>query len=459
LKELSSPGEDAILTVEELIAGLKNTQPEPKAFTFGTHQLDGNFLFILNQSEKKANSNPDEIDRVIESSLIEAEHLIRNLDYDRAWYRLKGVKDLKKPQQEITKLLLEIAFWNAESSKYDRAEEILRAIADPLLLSNSPILDSLRFSSNFEPTARLFYLRRLIRSLDKIHFEQLLNRYYPTMIRVKGGEFQVGNVMGDNAIKILRAGKVPENSYRIDSTRLRDTLYRFSVRDFELAKTETTIWQWSIFCASTGKNVIQYVNSGSTDSGNLPAAKLSWHEAVEYANWLSGRLPLNAPIAPFFKINGNKVDTIHESKGFRLPSEEEWEYAAREGGKKIRYGNGSNIADPKNMNFDCRLVATNALTGDFKGQASPVGTFEPNKLGLYDMSGNLREWCLNYKATGRNSLPGPESRGPNRSDYWCYVRGGAWNLNALHANVSLRYYGLHSNLKLDNIGFRIARSQ
>ncbi len=79
----------------------------------------------------------------------------------------------------------------------------------------------------------------------------------------------------------------------------------------------------------------------------------------------------------------------------RLPTEAEWEYAARERGKKIRFGTGKNTVGPDEANFDARSKCKKSYSrvGTYRGQTVAVGSFSPNGLGIYDMSGNVYEWC------------------------------------------------------------------
>lgn len=94
------------------------------------------------------------------------------------------------------------------------------------------------------------------------------------------------------------------------------------------------------------------------------------------------------------------IQALNKKKGiiYRLPTEAEWEYACREGGKRKRFGNGRNIAVSTEINFNASpgFKRDYSLVGNGRNRLLPVGSFTPNSLGLYDMSGNAWEWVLDH---------------------------------------------------------------
>jgi formylglycine-generating enzyme required for sulfatase activity len=141
--------------------------------------------------------------------------------------------------------------------------------------------------------------------------------------------------------------------------------------------------------------------------------------------------------------------------GYRLPSEAEWEYAAREGGRDVRFGTGSDTARSSEMNFrGDEAMQPYAQLGSYHQGTMPVGSFPPNGLGLYDMSGNAWEWVSDtYVAYDSAAADNPYvSQGSARM-----LRGGRWGGDAFEARV-FRRTSWPRNDRCNNSGFRIARS-
>ncbi|MCB0530320.1 MAG: SUMF1/EgtB/PvdO family nonheme iron enzyme, partial [Saprospiraceae bacterium] len=128
-----------------------------------------------------------------------------------------------------------------------------------------------------------------------------------------------------------------------------------------------------------------------------------------------------------------------DQQPYRLPTEAEWEYAAREGGKAVLFGNGKNIIDPNEINFYAKpsLKTSYSIAGTFRQKSVPVGSLNsPNALGLHDMSGNVSEWYSDwfdpvyYKKSPSDNPTGPDSKSyrvVRDLGTFYVVRGGSWS--------------------------------
>lgn len=205
-----------------------------------------------------------------------------------------------------------------------------------------------------------------------------------------------------------------------------------SLKDFYLSRYELTVEEYDSFCTATGRALL---DDGGWGRGKRPAMRVSWHDAIAYCNWRSRRDGLQ----PCYTIesedtSGWKVSCDWAAEGYRLPSEAEWEYAAR-GGNRSR---GWEYAG------DDHPAAVAWFEGNSGGQTHPVGTRKPNELNLYDMSGNVWEWVWHWHPE--------DTRNPER-----LLRGGSWHTNGYNCKTTVRIYDKPQ--RIDNeYGFRLARS-
>jgi formylglycine-generating enzyme required for sulfatase activity len=252
------------------------------------------------------------------------------------------------------------------------------------------------------------------------------------MVLVQGGKFDMGDVMGD---------KEYDNEKPVHSVTL---------SSFYLGKTEVTFDEYDAYCTATNTEKSDDAGWGR---GNRPVINVSWFDAVEYCNWLSEKQNLTK----VYTISGDKVTADWSATGYRLPTEAEWEYAARQRGQKVRFGNGKDIADPSEINFDgsADYKKTYSVSGQYREKTTPVGSFPANSLGLHDMSGNVWEWCWDWYgdyASGSQTNPHGAGSGSNR-----VLRGGSWINIPANARAARRGYGAPSD-RFANYGFRLARA-
>jgi sulfatase modifying factor 1 len=213
-----------------------------------------------------------------------------------------------------------------------------------------------------------------------------------------------------------------------------------TVKSFYLAKTETTFEDYDKFWLATNKDTIPFGNWGR---GKQPAIYVSWLDAVAYCNWLSEKEKLSK----YYKIDNQTVKTLDTAKGYRLPTEAEWEFAARGGNKsKGTVFAGGDVVGEVGWYID-----------NSNSQPHPVKQKTPNELGLYDMTGNVWEWVWDWFDGGYYHVsPEVDPRGPAVGSYRV-MRGGAWYNYGNYATVYTRQNN-HVGFRQNSVGFRVARS-
>jgi formylglycine-generating enzyme len=185
---------------------------------------------------------------------------------------------------------------------------------------------------------------------------------------------------------------------------------------------------------------------------DLPVERVGWYDAVEFCNELSRQEGLD----PCYSGSGENIVCDFTANGYRLPTEAEWEYACRAGTETdFHTGNMTHSGYPP---LDPDLDRAGWYRVNSGGETHPVGQKEPNAFGLYDMHGNVWEWCWDwYSGNYYASSPAEDPRGPAtgtrrvvRGGSWC---DGAWlcgSAGRTSLNPDFRYYL--------SIGFRLVRT-
>ncbi|MEC4866788.1 MAG: formylglycine-generating enzyme family protein [Jaaginema sp. PMC 1078.18] len=259
------------------------------------------------------------------------------------------------------------------------------------------------------------------------------------MVYIPGGNFIMGAPVGE----------------RGSSNRERPE-HQVTLQPFFMGKYAITQAQWRVVAALPKLHRDLDLDPSKFKGANRPVERVNWRDAVEFCARLS----------------------VATGRQYVLPSEAQWEYACRAGTTtpfhfgetitaKIANYNGNKIYD--------RTYA-NEPKGEYKGKTTPVGNFPPNSFGLYDMHGNIWEWCAdpgplhnNYEGAPQNGQVWDEDCNDNRYENYvqymqilnnrlsCVIRGGSWTAIPKYCRSAFRLnydlVGRHSDM-----GFRVAHS-
>jgi len=250
------------------------------------------------------------------------------------------------------------------------------------------------------------------------------------MVLVEKGSFQMGNTRDD-----------PEG--RDDEKPVHTVNFTY---DFWIGQYEVTFDDYDAYCAMTGETKPDDEGWGR---GARPVINVTWRDAIRYCNWLSeieGLAKAYDSAGNLLDRSGKVTTDITQVEGYRLPTEAEWEYAAR-GGQNSR---GYKYAGSDDLN------KVGWYWENSGRKTHPVGEKIPNELGLYDMSGNVWEWChdwfVYYSKEPQTNPIGP-SCGASRVD-----RGGSWYNYEQSCRAAVRHYDAPTGSNYYGLGFRLSRT-
>lgn len=265
------------------------------------------------------------------------------------------------------------------------------------------------------------------------------------MVLIPGGTFQMGSEAQEAESDEKPIHSVTVDSFYLGATEVTVAEFRAFI-DAKKYQTDAEKEGWSYRWNGKGLAKMNGINWRDDSEGNrrqeneysYPVTHVSWNDAQAYCAWLSEKT----------------------GKRYRLPTEAEWEYAAREGGKNVRFGNGKDIADPAEVNFDAsdayKKDYSNA--GVFRQKTVPVGSLRsPNALGLHDMSGNVWEWCEDWYHDSYVNAPSDGAAWIFPAGSYRVLRGGSWGDNPLYVRTTDR----SGDAPLDrysSVGFRLAKT-
>ena len=233
-----------------------------------------------------------------------------------------------------------------------------------------------------------------------------------SMVYINGGTFLMGSPAGEQG---RSTNEGPQHQVTVSS--------------FYIGKYPVTQEQYQ---------EVMKTNPSDFKGANLPVERVSWLDAIEYCNKLS----LKEGLTPVYTIKGSNITWDRSANGYRLPTEAEWEYACRAGTETPFYSGAS-------------VDEAGWHSGNSGRRTRPVGEKQPNPWGLYDMHGNILEWCWDFLgdySKGEQTDPLGAASGSTR-----VYRGGCWQFSAAQARSAYRF-GNTPNLRINFVGFRLVRS-
>ncbi|MDR3334417.1 MAG: SUMF1/EgtB/PvdO family nonheme iron enzyme [Treponema sp.] len=310
-------------------------------------------------------------------------------------------------------------------------------------------LDSSRSLSDNDVEAVRTAMKQFVRTLyersqnkpapavQQITSSQTTSSMPANFVRIAGGTF----TMGSPASEVSRYDNEVQHQVTIS-------------RPFYLSKYEVTQKEWVEVMGS---------NPSFFKGDDLPVEQVSWYDVIEYCNKRSEKERLT----PAYTIdktrsdvnNTNGSDNVkwvvtwnRNANGYRLPTEAEWELACRAGTTTPFY-TGNNITT-NHANYNGNNPYNNNAKGEYRGKTWTVGSGTPNPWGLYNMSGNVWEWCWDWYG-GYSSSAQTDPLGASSGTYRV-ERGGSWYYGGQNLRSAYRGYNTPSG-RSDHFGFRLAR--
>jgi formylglycine-generating enzyme required for sulfatase activity len=329
--------------------------------------------------------------------------------------------------QELTDIL-ETMLQDIPRKRYNSATEVLAALKNPISqktvviplqpqVSNNPFKQIFQqFISNPTNPPQPVNIPPQFNNSHRSFTQDLGNGISLEMIAIPGGTFKMGSPKNE-----------PER-YDNESPQ-----HQVTIQPFYMGKFTVTQAQWERVAALPKINHDLNPKPSHFSGKNRPVEQVSWLDAQEFCARISKSI----------------------GKKYRLPSEAEWEYACRAGTTTPFYF-GDNIT-PDLVNYDGNYPYTSGAKGKYRQQTTDVGTFPQNSFGLYDMHGNVWEWCEDDYEENYNNAPKDGSALINQSAQYKLLRGGSWSYDAGYCRSARRARHLRDP-RYNHCGFRVVSS-
>lgn len=389
--------------------------------------------------------------------------LIFTLDHAEALEKMKAAVDIEVEtdlkRKQLTEPLCELLYFFAESG---RRPELARTAAELLLKlePNQELVPMLKRSLQENWTTR----KQFAPLLEKLpSFQKFQARYYPEFIPVPLGADSTFE-MGSDTTEWKRFSDEQKHQVKLSA--------------YQIATTPVTFYQFALFSEANDLSMASRTPYWGR-FGDHPIVNVNWYQAIEYANWLNIHKGWSATYQikkepksdPDNQVRNDylkwKISPDSNFKGCVLPTEAQWELAARAGigAPKMLYAGSDSLEivgwywensgdKPLSGNWDTNRILDN------NGRTRPVKGKKANEIGIYDMSGNVYEWCWDwygeryYDECSKHGIV-QDPTGPQGGAEGRVVRGGSWNGNPDICRVANRDFR-GPDYRTFSVGFRLA---
>ncbi len=261
-------------------------------------------------------------------------------------------------------------------------------------------------------------------------FTQIIGNSRLEMVDLPRGQFMMGQT---DAEKIELIRQVGEDEYNQTYGSSEFPRHSVSISAFSIGKYPVTQTQWRAVATLPRVKFDLAPNPSRFEGDNRPVENIRWHEAVEFCDRLS----------------------VYTKRTYTLPSEAQWEYACRANSTSPFYF--GHTLTTELANYNGTYTYGSGPEGIYRGETTAVGSFPPNAFGLYDMHGNVREWCMDYAHDNYEGAPTDGSAWVTGGDNSIRIlRGGSWGNRPRSCRSASRFDSNPVNrLDFSGNGFRV----